>query len=60
MTNFEISDATPDEISAIEQQVRYVDSAAKRVALRKIKEKEDAKNALLDNLETKKKTRLGL
>jgi hypothetical protein len=41
-------------------KVLFVDNAAKRVAARKIKEKEDAKNALLDNLASKKKTRLGL
>ena len=60
MVNLEISDATPDEISAIEQQVRFVDNAAKRVATRKIKQKEDAKSALLDNLARKNKSKLGL
>jgi hypothetical protein len=60
MVNLEISDATPDEISAIEQQVRFVDNAVKRVATRKIKQKEDAKSALIDNLAQKNKNKLGL
>jgi hypothetical protein len=59
MVNLEISDATPDEISAIEQQVRFVDNAVKRVATRKIKQKEDAKSALIDNL-AQNKNKLGL
>ncbi len=55
MINFEIEEATPEEKSAIEQQVRYVNDAANRSAARKIKAKEDAKQALLDNLESKNK-----
>ena len=53
MINFEIEEATPEEKSAIEQQVRYVNDAANRSAARKVKAKEDAKQALLDNLASK-------
>lgn len=55
MINFEIEEATPEEKSAIEQQVRYVNDAANRSAARKVKAKEDAKQALLDNLASKEK-----
>ena len=55
MINFEIEEATPEEKSAIEQQVRYVNDAANRSAARKVKAKEDAKQALLDNLASKGK-----
>jgi len=55
MINFEIEEATPEEKSAIEQQVRYVNDAANRSAARKVKAKEDAKQALLDNLASKDK-----
>ncbi len=55
MINFEIEEATPEEKSAIEQQVRFVDDAARRVAARKVKAKEDARQALLDNLASKER-----
>jgi len=60
MMNFEIEEATAEEKSAIEQQVRFVDDAARRVAARKVKAKEDAREALLENLSRKDKRKPSL
>ncbi|MDE2420188.1 MAG: hypothetical protein KGO49_03265 [Gammaproteobacteria bacterium] len=60
MMNFEIEEATAEEKSAIEQQVRFVDDAARRVAARKVKAKEDAREALLENLSRKGKRKPSL
>ena len=53
MTHLELEEASEEEKSAIEQQERFIEDAAKRSAARKVKAKEEAKRALLENLASK-------
>lgn len=54
MTDLRIEEATPEEISAIEQDQRYMEMAIKRAAAARSKVREDARLALVEHLEKKK------
>ena len=54
MTDLKIEDATPEEISTLEQDQRFMELAIKRAAAARSKVKEDARQALVEHLDKKK------
>jgi len=54
MTDLRMEEATPEEISALEQDARFLEMAIKRAATARSKVKEDARLALQEHLEKKK------
>lgn len=54
MTDLKIEDATPEEISTLEQDQRFLELAIKRAASARSKVREDARQALEEHLEKKK------
>ena len=55
MTGLKIEDATPEEISTLEQDARYLEMSIRRNAETRAKTKADAKQALLEQLEKNKR-----
>lgn len=55
MVDLKIEDATPEEIQTLEQDQRFMELAIKRAAAARSKVKEDARQALVEHLETKKR-----
>jgi len=54
MTDLRIEDATPEEISTLEQDQRFLEMAIKRAAAARSKVREDARQTLEEHLEKKK------
>ena len=54
MTDLRIEEATPEEISTIEQDQRFMEMAIKRAAAARSKVREDARQALVEHLDKKK------
>ncbi|MBC7751233.1 MAG: hypothetical protein H7Z73_05870 [Candidatus Saccharibacteria bacterium] len=54
MTDLRMEEATPEEISALEQDQRFMELAIKRAAAARSKVKEDAREVLVEHLEKKK------
>lgn len=54
MTDLRIEDATPEEISTLQQDQRFLEMAIKRAAAARSKVREDARQALEEHLEKKK------
>lgn len=54
MTDLKMEDATPEEITTLEQDQRFMELAIKRAAAARSKVKEDARHALEEHLEKKK------
>lgn len=54
MTDLRIEEATPEEISTIEQDQRFMEISIRRNAEARVKAKADAKSDLLERLEATK------
>ncbi|HEY4714149.1 MAG TPA: hypothetical protein VIH30_07940 [Aquirhabdus sp.] len=54
MTDLRIEDATPEEISTVQQDQRFLEMAIKRAAAARTKVKENAGQALQEQLEKNK------